>query len=42
VELTEDLRPFGFAQGRLWAIVCRPSGLESGDSFCDFLRPRPF
>jgi hypothetical protein len=26
LELTQDLRPFGFAQGRLWTIVCRPSG----------------
>ncbi len=24
--LTQDLRPFDFAQGRLWAIVGRPSG----------------
>jgi len=24
--LTQDLRPFGFAQGSLWAIICRPYG----------------
>jgi len=23
---SQDLRPFDFAQGRLWAIMCRPSG----------------
>lgn len=27
--LTQDLRPFGPAQGRLWAIICRPSGVVS-------------
>ena len=32
--LTQDLRPFGFAQGRLWANICRPSGLERGGAFC--------
>jgi hypothetical protein len=27
--LTQDLRPFGSAQGRLWAVICRPSGAVS-------------
>jgi|GEM_PF-6937962 hypothetical protein len=28
--LTQDFRPFGFAQGRLWAIMCRPYGAGVG------------
>jgi hypothetical protein len=28
--LTQDLRPFDFAQGRLWAIACRPYGAGNG------------
>src|ERR1700692_3521269 len=26
VAFSQDFRPFDFAQGRLWAIICRPSG----------------